>query len=259
MANNGYVKSVASDSLAMPFFHAVTLGRVPGFSRVIVNGRSPTITLGADVWEGGTGPYPLLANASKLDFSSTSVLDTLLGTGARSFTIQGLDANFNPISETVALNGLTPVTTVNSYLRVNRILIAGAGSGLTNSGVVTVQVTGGGTVQGVVPAGVGLAKTAVYTVPAGSTLLLTEMEFDIANGGAGNNVTYGIARQVPGGQFWIQGEFVAAVTSALERVITTGARVEATNTVSVRVTGVTGVVSGHVSFEGILCDNTQLQ
>lgn len=258
MANGGYVKSVASDPLAMPFLYAVTLGRIPGFSRVIVNGRSSTLTLGADVWEGGVGPYPLLASASKLDFVSTSVLDTILGTGARSFMIQGLDVNFNPISETVNLNGLTPVTTVNAYLRVNRILITGAGSGLVNAGIVTVQVTGGGTIQGVVPVGVGLAKTAVYTVPAGNTLLLTEMEFDIANGGVGNNATYGIARQVPGGQFWIQGEFVSAVTSALERVITTGAKVDATNTVSVRVTGVTGTISGHAAFEGILCDNTQL-
>lgn len=259
MANNGYIKSSATDPLSMPFNYAVTLGRVAGHSRVIVNGRSSSIVVGNDVWEGNS-VYPLLNAASQLEILSSSASDAAAGTGARSFTLQGLDANFNQISETVALNGVTPVATANAYLRVNRLLIQSAGSGLTNAGTVTLRVVGGGTTQGIAAAGTGPAKTGVYTVPAGFTLLLTEMEFDVSGGGTANTVTYGIARQVPGGNgpFWIQGEFVAGAITALERTLTTGAIVAATNTVSVRVTGVSGTVGGHVSFSALLIDNTYI-
>lgn len=258
MANGGYIKSAASDPLAMPFAYAVSLGRVGGHSRVIVNGRSSTITAGADVWEGGTGIYPLLANASQLEILSSSASDAAAGTGARTFMIQGLDANFNQISENITLNGVTPVVTVNSYLRVNRLLIQTAGSGQVNAGTVTLRVAGGGTSQSVVAAGVGLAKTGVYTVPQGFTLLLTEMEFDVTGGGTANTVVYGIVRTIPGGPFWTQGEFTAGAINSIERTLTTGAVVNATQTVSVRVSQVSGTVGGHVSFSAILIDNTQL-
>lgn len=253
--NTGHVKTLTDLAPVVPFPYQVTLGRVPGFSRVVANGRNSVITLGADIWEGGVGAYPLLANASKLEILSASALDTLLGTGAQSFMIQGLDANFNPISETVSMSGVAPVQTANSYLRVNRLLIASAGAGLANAGAVTLRVTGAGAIQALAAAGLGQAKMAVYTVPAGSTLLLTEMEFDIAGAVPSSSVTYGVTRQTPSGILWIQGEFVVGATSALERIVTTGARVEATNTVSIRATAVTGTTAGHAAFEGILVDN----
>src|SRR5579872_7276664 len=142
MANNGYVKSVAQDPVQIVFPLAATLNRIGGYSRIAVYGHHPSpVTAGADVWE-GSGAYPFQAAATKLEILSASASDTAAGTGARTFTLTGLDANYNVISEVLTMAGVTPVQTVNSYLRVNSLNIASGGSGMTNAGDVTLRVTG---------------------------------------------------------------------------------------------------------------------
>ena len=60
-------------------------------------------------------------------------------TGALTIEIFGLDANYNPISEVVILDGLTFVTTTKSYLRIFRGIIRSAGSTGWNIGIITVR------------------------------------------------------------------------------------------------------------------------
>lgn len=130
-----------------------------------INGTEETI------WSrGGLYVYPTVAEVNTV--SSTSANDTAEGTGARTVSVFGLDANYNEISETISLNGQTPVNTVNSYLRINRMFVATAGSGGTAAGTIA---AGTGTVTAGVPA-VCYAEIsnldnqtlmAVWTVPAG--------------------------------------------------------------------------------------------
>jgi hypothetical protein len=132
-----------------------------------INGTEETI------WSrGGLYVYPTVAEVNTV--SSTSANDTAEGTGARTVSIFGLDANYNEISETVSLNGQTPVNTVNAYLRINRMFVATAGSGNAAAGTIA---AGTGTVTSGVPA-VCYAEIsnsdnqtlmAVWTVPAGYT------------------------------------------------------------------------------------------
>ena len=79
------------------------------------------------------GIFP--ASARIIYIASTSANDTAAGTGARTLTIVGLDANFEPLTESnITLNGQTPVTTTNQFLRVNRLFVDDSGSTNANEG-----------------------------------------------------------------------------------------------------------------------------
>lgn len=157
------------------------MGGVPGYARVAILGHNPNIqTSGtaADVWEGG-GNYPLLTVASQLEILSTSAADTAAGTGARTVLIQGLDANWLPITETLTLNGVTPVATVNSYLRINLMTTVTAGSGAQNAGDLTLRVVGAGSTQSIARSGYGFGRQAVYTVADGNSLFCGSFNFTV--------------------------------------------------------------------------------
>lgn len=86
--------------------------------------------------------YSIFAGtAAKLDVSSSSESDKAAGTGALTMAVYGLSASYQPISETVTLNGQTAVTTALSYLRVHGMKVLTAGSGRTNAGDIYAVVT----------------------------------------------------------------------------------------------------------------------
>ena len=68
------------------------------------------------VWMQG-GRYVWPTSASTMTISSADANDTSAGTGAQTVTINGLDANYAEISETVTMDGQIAATTTNSYLR----------------------------------------------------------------------------------------------------------------------------------------------
>jgi len=138
------------------------------------------------IWaEGGLYVYP--TSATQMTVSSSSADDAAAGTGARTINIQGLDADYNEISEDIILNGQTPVTTVNSYLRINRGSVLTAGSGGKNAGIIR---AGTGTVTSGVPANVFLSidgegdnqtLMCLWTVPAGYTAFLVQTNVSTGN------------------------------------------------------------------------------
>jgi len=139
-------------------------------------------TVGTDeeaIWTEG-GAYSYLSSATTLKISSASTADASAGTGARTVSISGLDADYNEISETVTLNGQTAVNTTNEYLRVFRMQVLTAGSGGANAGKV---YAGTGTVTSGVPAnkyavidaGENQTLMALWTVPAGYTAYIHQL------------------------------------------------------------------------------------
>lgn len=255
---NGYVKSLDSGALVMKLQHGITSGRVAGVTRIFAGGHTPTPTTNSDVWE-GAGLYPFQTSATKLEILSASANDAAAGTGAQTFTLQGLDANFNPISEVLTMNGVTPVQTVKSYLRVNSLMIGSAGSGGTNAGDVTLRVTGAGATQAIARALYGYAKSAVYTVPTGFTLFVTDLLFSVGGSGNGNNVTFSFTRITQAGLITTTNEYNTNPSAPLQRLPDMGAPVVATTSLTTRITLVGGTPTGAYSaFEGFLVDNTQL-
>lgn len=254
---NGYVTSITRDPNQWAFSLGVTAGRIAGHTRFSAIGHTPTPTANSDVWE-GAGLYPFQATATKLELLSASANDTAAGTGARSWTLSGLDSNFNAISEVVVTSGVTPVQTVNSYLRVNTLQIASAGSGGVNAGDTTLRVTGAGATQAIARAGYGYAKQAIFTVPLGFTLVVTDLLLQVGGTGTTTNCTFSFTRISSSGLIVTTNEYVAGPLLALQRQVLMGVVVPQTTTLTTRITAVTGATSAYSSFEGVLVDNTFL-
>lgn len=255
---NGYVKSLDTGALVMKLQHGITTGRVAGLTRVFVGGHTPTPTVNSDVWE-GAGLYPFQTSATKLEVLSASANDTTAGTGAQTFTLSGLDGNYNAVSEVIAMNGVTPVPTVNSYLRVNNFQVATAGSGGQNAGDVTLRVIGAGATQGIARALFSYAKTAIYTVPVGFTFFVVDLLFGVAGSGSAANVTFSFTRMSPAGVITTTNEYNCTPSSPVQRLPDMGAPLAAKTTLTTRITAIGGTPLGAYSaFEGFLVDNTQL-
>lgn len=145
-------------------------------------GANPDVdsaTAPEDLWSGAglyTG-FPSAAEAVRI--TSSSANDAAAGSGARTVFISGLDTNGNFLSETLMLNGTTPVVSVGSYKRLNRAYVLTSGSSNTafNAGTITIQqnVTTA-TVFGIIDPGINELRTTAYTIPTNTTGVLTAFE-----------------------------------------------------------------------------------
>ena len=115
-----------------------------------------------DIWvSGGLYSWPSAAAATTIE--SDDAADAAGGTGARTCEVEGLNADYHEVKETVTLNGATPVTLSNQFLRVYRVRALQVGSGGINAG--NIDVKHGSTVLARVAAEYGQTLQAVYTVP----------------------------------------------------------------------------------------------
>lgn len=153
-------------------FLAIAKGEVTGHTLMLKFGRNTDVDTGAaeDVWEGG-GLYTFDTTAQSLEIISSAAADdgSPGGTGARTITVRGLDANYAEQVETVTLNGTTAVALSGTWLRVHRCQVATAGSSEANEGTLTVRLAGAGASRLVVGPLNGQTLMAVYTIPAGKT------------------------------------------------------------------------------------------
>jgi len=164
---------------------AISKGESNGYRLLYKFGYNPDVNGNEEtVWTEG-GDYPWLDSAVTMFVSSSSANDTSGGTGANTILIQGLDEDYNEIEETVVLNGQTQVATQLSYLRVHRSYVTLAGSAGTSGGTIFIASSGatGGVPDGTVYASLALGnqtQIAAYTVPAGHTLYIDEVNFTAA-------------------------------------------------------------------------------
>lgn len=180
--SNNIVSSVTRGGAYEPFDLQVARGQIYGHTSVYIFGFSTAIgsTALGPVWEGQTqsgGLYTYPSSAVQMSIVSDSTSDT----SAKSLTINGLDSGFNMISETIALNGTTTVTSVNSYLRINNISMSNA----LNTGNIT--ISNGGTTYAKISAGIGTTQMSIYTVPNGYTFYLTYIQADASIGFTSSN------------------------------------------------------------------------
>lgn len=105
-----------------------------------------------------------------IDVVSADAADAAAGTGARTVKIWYLDSSFNEQSETVTLNGTTPVEmTEQNITYILRAEIQTTGTGLASAGAITIAAVTGGEVFGVIDAGARDMGNCSYMVPAGHT------------------------------------------------------------------------------------------
>jgi hypothetical protein len=144
-----------------------------GFNRVI----------GTDwetVWNDGSN-YVYPTSAVQMSLVSSSASDTM------AVLINGLDSNYEKISETVTLTGTTAVTTTLSFYRINSAII------LSGSNVGDISISNGGTLYAFIEAELGTTQAAIYTVPAGHSLYLFRID---ANSATTNGQKYIMFRNV---------------------------------------------------------------
>ena len=161
--------------VTQPYLYAIAEGEVTdhdAFRRFGTNADvGTTIEILAPI--GGTYYWP--ATAGIMHVVSTDTDDVAVtGTGARTLWIQGLDAEYDVINETVSMNGTTVVNTTKQYLRVLQTRVVTVGTSGVNEGTITIKDATDTYTLNSIPIGEGRSNYAVWTVPDGATAYITE-------------------------------------------------------------------------------------
>lgn len=151
-------------------------GTLPDVSYKVVFGDSGNLSAGieAEVWPlSATANMDLPTSAEILDIVSSSVQDDIGGSGIDSVFIEGLDEDFQPISELVILDGTATVNSTLSYIHVSEVNCLNiTTSGVTNAGNITITNTTSGDSLGYVKAGDSISKHGQFLVPAGYNAIM---------------------------------------------------------------------------------------
>ncbi len=151
-----------------------TLGRILGVTRVTGLGYNPSIdtaTVPEDIWTNG-GIYPWPAGATMFELGYLAGGDV-----GRVIRVSGIDYETKDIiTEDVTTNGTTFVALTKPFYRINRMTNISAG---VNPNDVILRRVVGGTVQAVIPAGIGVTLQSQYSVPRLHTLLMFSVDFSI--------------------------------------------------------------------------------
>lgn len=146
----------------------VARGLITGITGISISGYYSSVSsTWIPLWEIGT-VYTYFASAQVVRIWSDSASDTNV-----SILISGLDANYVLQTETVVLtNGVTGVLSTKSFLRVNNITTTGSVNAI---GTVRAGSSDKNITLAAIYDGNGRSQMTVYTVPAGYTFYLTQV------------------------------------------------------------------------------------
>jgi len=122
----------------------IAKGNVPKHSLITKFGLNDDVDTGSfpeDLW-GVSGVYVQPTAARVHAFVSTSASDTM------TIFIRGINGSYGIQTETITMNGTTPVNTVNSYVHIHLIQNTGSAN---NIGVITATAATDGTVTIKIP------------------------------------------------------------------------------------------------------------
>jgi hypothetical protein len=135
-----------------------------------------TIWNGAD--NGLTAIYPTITTAETVRVrAGGNANDDIAGTGARKIQVDGLDQNFNEVSEIIELAGASAsAATTATFRAVNEVCVIewGTFEG-ENAGVIIIENTSSTQAMAAINTGVGRSQGALYTVPANKTMYITSI------------------------------------------------------------------------------------
>lgn len=171
------------DPIHLDFVDAISFGLIPNAINGTANGYIGTAAI-TTVAVRATS-YIADTAATQRSVVSSSANDTSAGTGARTVKITYYDNSVNgPFTETVTMNGTTPVNTVNTNIRfIEKMEVMTVGSTGANAGTISLKQNtgGGGSTLGSIAISdnqtywahhyVATGKTAhIYAVRAGSSI-----------------------------------------------------------------------------------------
>lgn len=176
--------------LATPvnFFNEIAEGNISGISPFSKFGQYLSLNTNAQVIASFGGTFVPMLAASTLSITSSSNNDKAgAGTGAKSVLITGIDSNRAEQSESINLDGTTPVVTTLEYLGVNKVEVQTAGTSETNEGDILIKnVSGVSTNQAELPEGTSTTKQLVFHVPVGKTAKIYSYNFNTVKSSSGS-------------------------------------------------------------------------
>jgi hypothetical protein len=149
----------------------LSAGRLPGLSTINKFGRNDTIASGATevIWDGSSS-YTFPATALMTKLSQTTDQGTMQG---QTIEVQGLDASWNLVTQTKALNGsdtTTAVTLDTALIRVFRMKVL---ANVVTTSPVRCHNDAESVDYAIIGTGNNQTLMAVYTVPNGKTAYMT--------------------------------------------------------------------------------------
>ena len=177
-----------------PFELQVVRGQVENHKTVFKFGYNPDINGTEEtIWDvGGIYAYP----SSAVVMTVTTDAGTPANDNGVTVIIEGLDGDFNEISDEVTLAGAGTATTTKTFLRVNRAYVSGSQAPTGN-----LNITNGGTTYARITLGENQTLMAMWTVPAGYTGFLDHVNIATGTTNANQYITAQIVQRQLGGVF----------------------------------------------------------
>lgn len=168
--------------LVRPTFPWLDIGRglVTGITEIKKFGRNDSVgTTFVPVAQGGVYQTPQSGSATALRIAAGDAADDASGNGAREITLEGLDENFNLVTEAVATAGTNASSaTTTTFTRLFRAYVSASGTYATASAGshtadIVIENSAGGTTWGRIESSIGfpVAQTEIgaYSIPSGYT------------------------------------------------------------------------------------------
>ena len=130
-----------------------------------LNGGIQGIQEGAALYEFPDSPQRLIVTSSDAN-------DTAGGIGVTGILIQGLDPDYKDIVEFVTMDGLNPVLTTQTFIRVQAATSIDAGAAAVNIGNISLHMEITNERIAFISAGLGQSVLGNYTVPADKRFLV---------------------------------------------------------------------------------------
>jgi hypothetical protein len=151
-------------------------GTVPEYGYITSVDSNTQITIGGGFSHGGTGSG-----------RAYSIIDESATAGAHIVEVTYLDGAYAEKTEIIILNGTTVVPTVNTNLfRINSFRVMAAGVNKVPTGNLAIRNLADTPVYSYITAGFNRARNAMYTVPAGKVLYITDFNGGYATTGNAN-------------------------------------------------------------------------
>jgi hypothetical protein len=160
-------------------------------------GRNPDINGTEEtIWDvGGIYAYP----SSALAMTVTTDAGTPANDNGVKVVVQGLDSDWNEVSEEVTLAGSGSATTTQTFRRVFRAYVSGSQAPTGN-----LNITNGGTTYARITLGDNQTLMAVWTVPAGYTAYILNGTLSVGTANGNQYVTGRLVSRQFGGVFRTQ-------------------------------------------------------
>ena len=196
----GKYSSITRTGKHEPFELHVQRGFVEGHFAVQKFGYAVSVSSAeVEVWNGGSS-YIYATSAGPVTMAATSGTNT-----SSNIFIQGLDADYNLQQETLQLNATTTVTSANEYIRIFRAYV-------TNDADVEERVDFylDGNRNATLEPGENQTLMALYTIPAGYTGYLNQMNMSTATETAQRFMRLRLKQREFGGVFLTKAKYTLA-------------------------------------------------